>query len=93
MDAGGMQGAGGPGAGGDEDFGQTQGHRETRDGKNTVAVQTDYRDSEAQTDPYTPDYVVKPGEQPAVLSLSNLTYGALHRCLPLVLHALTVACV
>ena len=49
--------------------------RESRDGKHTVAVQTDYRDSEAQTDPYTPDYVVKAGEQPAVLSLSNLTYG------------------
>lgn len=47
-----------------------------RDGKHTVAVQTDYRDGEAQTDPYTPDYVVKAGEQPAVLSLSNLTYGA-----------------
>lgn len=49
--------------------------REAREGKHTVAIQTDYRDSEAQTDPYTPDYEVKAGEQPAVLSLSSLTYA------------------
>lgn len=41
----------------------------------TVEVQTDYRDSEAQTDPYTPEYVVRPGSQPELLTLSSLLYG------------------
>ncbi|CAI9532697.1 unnamed protein product [Staurois parvus] len=27
----------------------------------TVGIQTDYRDSEAQTDPYSPEFVVQPG--------------------------------
>lgn len=40
----------------------------------TVQTQTDYRDSEAQTDPYSPDYVVKPGTQPEVLTLALLSY-------------------
>ena len=38
-------------------------------------VQTDYRDSEAQTDPYTPEYVVRPGSQPELLTLATLSYG------------------
>ena len=41
----------------------------------TVEVQTDYRDSETQTDPYTPEYVVKPGSQPELLTLASLLYG------------------
>ena len=41
----------------------------------TVEVQTDYRDSEAQTDPYTPEYVVNPGSQPELLTLASLMYG------------------
>ncbi|CAB3979780.1 Hypothetical predicted protein [Paramuricea clavata] len=41
----------------------------------TVEVQTDYRDSETQTDPYTPEYVVRPGSQPELLTLSSLLYG------------------
>ena len=41
----------------------------------TVMVQTDYRDSEAQTDPYSPEYVVRPGSQPELLTLTSLTYG------------------
>ncbi|XP_070549252.1 cilia- and flagella-associated protein 91-like [Ptychodera flava] len=41
----------------------------------TVEVQTDYRDSEAQTDPYTPEYVVRPGSQPELLTLATLSYG------------------
>jgi len=41
----------------------------------TVMVQTDYRDSEAQTDPYTPEYVVRPGSQPELLTLATLSYG------------------
>ena len=40
-----------------------------------VMVQTDYRDSEAQTDPYSPEYVVRPGSQPEVLTLTSLRYG------------------
>ncbi|VDP87361.1 unnamed protein product [Echinostoma caproni] len=47
------------------------------------AVQTDYRDSEAQTDPYTPPYVVNVGETPEVLTLATLGYG---RGLPAGLH-------
>ena len=41
----------------------------------TVEVQTDYRDSETQTDPYTPEYVVRPGSQPELLTLATLSYG------------------
>ena len=41
----------------------------------TVMTQTDYRDSEAQTDPYTPEYVVRPGSQPELLTLATLSYG------------------
>jgi len=44
-------------------------------GTKTVAVQTKYRDSEAQTDPYTPDYTVRPGEEPEILTLASLSYG------------------
>ena len=44
-------------------------------GTRTVACQTDYRDSEMQTDPYSPDYVVKPGIQPELLTLATLSYG------------------
>ena len=40
-----------------------------------VMIQTDYRDSEAQTDPYSPEYVVRPGSQPELLTLASLTYG------------------
>lgn len=41
----------------------------------TVMTQTDYRESEAQTDPYTPEYVVRPGAQPELLTLATLSYG------------------
>lgn len=41
----------------------------------SVLVQTDYRDSEAQTDPYAPDHVVRPGSQPELLTLASLSYG------------------
>lgn len=44
-------------------------------GIRTIATQTDYRDGEAQTDPYTPEYVVKPGTQPELLTLITLAYG------------------
>jgi hypothetical protein len=39
-----------------------------------VAVQTAYRESEAQTMPYTPDYVVAKGQAPEILLLKKLTY-------------------
>ena len=41
----------------------------------SVMVQTDYRESETQTDPYSPDYVVRPGSQPEILTITSLTYG------------------
>ncbi|XP_068127073.1 cilia- and flagella-associated protein 91 isoform X1 [Hyperolius riggenbachi] len=41
----------------------------------TVAIQTDYRDSEAQTDPYSPEFIVRPGSVPEILTLANLTWG------------------
>ena len=38
-------------------------------------VQTMYRDSESQTNPYAPNYVLKEGEDdPDLLLLKNLTY-------------------
>lgn len=42
----------------------------------TVGVQTDYRESETQTDPYSPEYVVQPGTTPSeLLTLASLTWG------------------
>lgn len=39
-----------------------------------MGIQTMYRDSEAQTNPYTPNYIVPAGQEPEVLLLKNLTY-------------------
>jgi len=45
-----------------------------------VGVQTDYRESETQTDPYSPDYVVRPGTaSPELLTLATLTWGKPHK--------------
>ncbi|XP_051564471.1 cilia- and flagella-associated protein 91 [Myxocyprinus asiaticus] len=42
----------------------------------SVGIQTDYRESETQTDPYTPNYVVRPGTAPPeLLTLATLTWG------------------
>lgn len=42
----------------------------------SVGVQTDYRESETQTDPYSPEYVIKPGTTPSeLLTLAALTWG------------------
>ncbi|XP_068184865.1 cilia- and flagella-associated protein 91 [Antennarius striatus] len=42
----------------------------------TVGVQTDYRESETQTDPYSPEYVLRPGTTPSeLLQLAALTWG------------------
>ncbi|XP_062905921.1 cilia- and flagella-associated protein 91 isoform X2 [Mobula hypostoma] len=43
--------------------------------RQTVGVQTDYRDSETQTDPYSPEYVVRPGSAPELLTLAALKFG------------------
>jgi len=40
----------------------------------SVLQQTDFRESETQTDPYTPEYVLRPGSAPEVLSLATLSY-------------------
>lgn len=40
----------------------------------TVEVQTMYRDSEAQTNPYTPEYTIPEGQDPEILLLKELTY-------------------
>ncbi|KAJ3030495.1 UNVERIFIED_CONTAM: Cilia- and flagella-associated protein 91 [Siphonaria sp. JEL0065] len=42
----------------------------------TVGMQTVYRESEAQTDPYSPEYTLKPGQMPPeLLALATLSYG------------------
>ncbi|XP_072369797.1 cilia- and flagella-associated protein 91 isoform X4 [Scyliorhinus torazame] len=41
----------------------------------TVGVQTDFRDSETQTEPYSPEYVVRPGSAPELLTLAALKFG------------------
>lgn len=41
----------------------------------TVEVQTMYRESETQTIPYSPEYVVKEGEEPEVLNFTYFVYG------------------
>lgn len=46
----------------------------------SVGVQTDYRESETQTDPYTPDHVIHPGTaSPELLTLATLTWGKPHK--------------
>jgi len=39
-------------------------------------TQTDYRDADTQTDPYSPEYVIRPGTKPELLTLAMLSYGA-----------------
>jgi hypothetical protein len=41
-----------------------------------VGTQSDYRESDAQTDPYTPDYTVRPGSAPELLTLVSLAWGS-----------------
>ena len=40
----------------------------------TIETQTDYRDQESQTDPYSPEFRVKPGETPEILTLAALKH-------------------
>jgi len=42
----------------------------------TVGTQSLYRESDAQTDPYSPEYFIMPGQMPEVLTLQHLTFGA-----------------
>ncbi|OWK06156.1 hypothetical protein Celaphus_00012729 [Cervus elaphus hippelaphus] len=42
--------------------------------KYTVGTQTDYRDAEVQTDPYSPEYVVCQDSIPELLTLATLTW-------------------
>lgn len=41
----------------------------------TIGIQTDYRESETQTDPITPAHVVAEGHDPEVLYFTYLTFG------------------
>ena len=42
----------------------------------TVGSQSMYRESEAQTDPFTPDYITNPGQQdPEILELTHMKWG------------------
>ena len=41
----------------------------------SVEVQTMYRESEAQTIPYSPEYTIKEGEDPEVLNFTYFVYG------------------
>merc|ERR1719218_76385 len=45
------------------------------DGPLTVGTQTLYRESEAQTVPYSPEVLVAPGHEPEVLTLTHLKFG------------------
>jgi len=45
-------------------------------GSKDAVCQTDYRENDCQTDPYTPDYWVEEGAQPQVLAIMELKYGA-----------------
>ena len=49
---------------------------EVEQGSKDMGCQSDYRESDTQTDPYTPDYILPPGPAPEVLSLAHLTHGA-----------------
>ena len=48
----------------------------TEEGTCDVMCQTDYREMDCQTDPYTPDYYVEEGAQPQVLALMEIKWGA-----------------
>lgn len=43
----------------------------------TLGTQTDYMDGEAQTDPYSPGYIVRSGSVPEILTLATLSWGEL----------------
>ncbi|KAM4730704.1 cilia- and flagella-associated protein 91 [Anableps anableps] len=56
-----------------EDFKNTE---EQQPAHRSVGIQTDYRESETQTDPYSPEYLLQPGTTPSeLLQLASLTWG------------------
>ncbi|KAI8908356.1 solute carrier, TRAMD3 or PAT1-domain-containing protein [Gorgonomyces haynaldii] len=56
---------------------QAQAPRPPTPVQKTVGVQTVYRESEAQTDPYSPEYIFQNQQSPPeLLALATLTYGA-----------------
>ncbi len=56
--------------------GQVASNEEAMPLTKSVAVQTVYRESQTQTDPFTSDYATTPGQpDPEVLSIAHLTYG------------------
>jgi len=65
------------GAGTKRGMAASQGATMVPEGKTkTVGTQSVYRESEVQTDPYSPDYFIVPNQVPEVLTLTHLTYGA-----------------
>lgn len=57
----------------------------------TVGVQTDYRDSETQTDPYSPEYILRPGAAiPEILTLATFSWG-MHKSRPVDLQCKSLA--
>lgn len=59
-----------------------------------MGTQSDYRESDTQTDPWTAPYTLRPGSAPEVLTLQSLSYGEhhdrlhIHDCLDLAALAL-----
>jgi len=43
--------------------------------RKTVGTQSVYRESESQTDPYSPEYFIAPNQVPEVLALTHLAFG------------------
>lgn len=41
-----------------------------------VEIQTDFRDGQTQTDPFTPDYIIEWGQTPEVLTIEHLKFGS-----------------
>lgn len=59
-----------------EDFLSSGGNMADRATHYSVGVQTDYRESETQTDPYSPAYVIRDGTTPSeLLQLAAFTWG------------------
>ncbi|KAG7201665.1 hypothetical protein KM043_004395 [Ampulex compressa] len=42
---------------------------------NTIATQTDYRESETQTSPWEPPYRIRPGHNPEILAIAHLVWN------------------
>lgn len=55
---------------------EQQHHSETTSSNTrSIECQTMFRESDTQTDPYTPDYFIEEGQQPEVLAIMELRYG------------------